>query len=197
MPTPRKKPATEKTEAPKKAPVRKKAAKASADPAPAKEQTDIPAGNGKYDLVIVESPAKAKTINKYLGSNYRVLASYGHVRDLDTRKKKGEEIAGIQIGAGWKMRYVVDSGDDDEGGGKGRRRRSPADILAEIKREAGKANLVLLASDPDREGESIAWHIADELQLPKERTFRIRFNEITKSAVPVFSNACSSGSSGR
>src|SRR5262249_24994990 len=67
--------------------------------------------------------------------------------------------------------------------GKGFRRRSPADILAEIKREASKANRVLLASDPDREGEAIAWHIADALKLPKERTFGITFNEITKSAV--------------
>ncbi len=192
MPTPRKKPATDQAAAPKKAPARKKTAAsgparvadsaADAAPAPAPAGNG-PSSNGKYDLVIVESPAKAKTINKYLGSNYRVLASYGHVRDLDTRKKKGEEIAGIQIGAGWKLRYIVDSGADEEGGGKGRRRRSPADILAEIKREAGGANLVLLASDPDREGESIAWHIADELKLPQERTFRIRFNEITKTAV--------------
>ncbi len=182
MPTPRKKPATDKSPALKKAPALKKSAPAQEKHAPAEEPNTSPSSNGKYDLVIVESPAKAKTLNKYLGSNYRVLASYGHVRDLDTRKKKGEEIAGIQIGAGWKLRYVVDSGDDDEGG-KGRRRRSPADILAEIKREADKANRVLLASDPDREGESIAWHIADELKLPMDRTFRIRFNEITKSAV--------------
>jgi DNA topoisomerase-1 len=187
VPTPRKKPATDKPAAPKKAPARKKAAPAHTNHAPDGNPEDTsplaPAGGGQFDLVVVESPAKAKTINKYLGSNYRVLASYGHVRDLDTRKKKGEEIAGIQIGAGWKLRYVVDSGEDGEGGGKGRRRRSPADILAEIKREAGKANRVLLASDPDREGESIAWHIADELKLPLDRTFRIRFNEITKSAV--------------
>ena len=135
MPTPRKKPATEKNSAPKKAPALKKSAPAPAKHVPAEEPNTAPSSNGKFDLVIVESPAKAKTLNKYLGSNYRVLASYGHVRDLDTRKKKGEEIAGIQIGAGWKLRYVVDSGDDDEGG-KGRRRRSPANILAEIKREA-------------------------------------------------------------
>ncbi len=189
MPTPRKKPATDQPATPRKAPARKKAAgprtgeTAAETPVHDAAPADGPAtSGGKYDLVIVESPAKAKTINKYLGSNYRVLASYGHVRDLDTKKKKGEEIAGIQIGAGWKLRYVVDSGDDDEGG-RGRRRRSPADILAEIRREAGKAGRVLLASDPDREGESIAWHIADELKLPDERTFRIRFNEITKSAV--------------
>lgn len=187
MPTPRKKPATDKPAPAKKPPTRKKAAPADDTPVTAMAQephdSAAPGGGGNYDLVIVESPAKAKTINKYLGSHYHVLASYGHVRDLDTRKKKGEEIAGIQIGAGWKLRYVVDAGEDGEGGGKGRRRRSPADILAEIKREAGKANRVLLASDPDREGESIAWHIADELKLPNDRTFRIRFNEITKTAV--------------
>lgn len=138
-------------------------------------------GGGTFDLVIVESPAKAKTINKYLGTNYRVLASYGHVRDLDTRKKKGDTVAGIDINNGWKLRYIVDSGDEDAP--KGRKRRSPAEILAEIGREAKKANRVLLASDPDREGESIAWHIADELKLPEDRTFRITFNEITKSAI--------------
>src|SRR5437868_5370004 len=64
-------------------------------------------GAGKHDLVIVESPAKAKTINKYLGSNYRVLASYGHVRDLPKRRKKGEIVAGIDIEGGWKPTYVV------------------------------------------------------------------------------------------
>jgi DNA topoisomerase-1 len=130
---------------------------------------------------VVESPTKAKTINKYLGPGYLVLASYGHVRDLPTRKQKGEEVAGIEIAKGWKLRYAVDTNTDE--GSKGRKRRSQADILAEIKREANKANRVLLASDPDREGESIAWHIADELKLPDERTFRIRFNEITKPAV--------------
>jgi DNA topoisomerase-1 len=184
VPTPRKKPATTKTakakptsEKPKKAPARKKAASA-----PLPNGDAVPAG-GKYDLVVVESPTKAKTINKYLGPGYRVLASYGHVRDLDTHKKKGEEVAGIRIADGWKMRYVVDDGSDDDGP-KGRgRRKTPAEILAEIKREAAKANRVLLASDPDREGESIAWHIADELKLPDERTFRITFQEITKNAV--------------
>src|SRR5438876_4617326 len=85
---------------------------------------------GAYDLVIVESPAKAKTINKYLGSNYRVLASYGHVRDLPKRRKKGETVAGIDIEGGWKPTYVVGEKDGHPG------RRSPKDILAELKREA-------------------------------------------------------------
>jgi DNA topoisomerase-1 len=101
---------------------------------------------GNFDLVIVESPAKAKTINKYLGSSYRVLASYGHVRDLSARKQKGEEVAGIRIKDGWKLRYAVDE-KKDEGG---RKRRSSQDILDELGREAKKAGRVLLASDPDR-----------------------------------------------
>ncbi|MBY0514980.1 MAG: type I DNA topoisomerase, partial [Gemmataceae bacterium] len=169
---------------PRKKPTTPKAAK-GVEPAAARRArhqepvADAPGSPGGFDLVVVESPAKAKTINKYLGPSYRVLASYGHVRDLATRKLKGEEVAGIRIADGWKLRYVVDS-DDDDGFS---RRRKPADILAEIKREANKANRVLLASDPDREGESIAWHIADELQLDPARTRRIRFNEITKPAI--------------
>jgi DNA topoisomerase-1 len=136
---------------------------------------------GGYDLVVVESPAKAKTLAKYLGPGYRVVASYGHVRDLDTRKRKGEEVAGISIAEGWKLRYVVDV-KGEEGAGRGRR-RTAREILEEIRQAAQGARRIYLASDPDREGESIAWHIADALQLPPERTFRIRFNEISKSAV--------------
>jgi DNA topoisomerase-1 len=137
-------------------------------------------GAGKHDLVIVESPAKAKTINKYLGSNFRVLASYGHVRDLPKRRKKGEVVAGIDIDAGWKPTYVVGEKDDKDGRTS---RRSPKDILAELKREAAKSGRVLLATDPDREGEAIAWHILDALNLDEDRTYRITFNEITRSAV--------------
>jgi DNA topoisomerase-1 len=137
-------------------------------------------GEGKHDLVIVESPAKAKTINKYLGSSYRVLASYGHVRDLPKRRKKGEAVAGVDIDAGWKPTYVV--GDKDEKEGR-TARRSPKDILAELKREAAKSKRILLATDPDREGEAIAWHIQDALNLDEDRTYRITFNEITRSAV--------------
>ncbi|MFO0826475.1 MAG: toprim domain-containing protein, partial [Gemmataceae bacterium] len=145
MPTPRKKPATEKpTAAEKKAPAPKRAAKAAPKADGGADGPAAAASGGNYQLVVVESPAKAKTINKYLGSGYRVLASYGHVRDLPTRKEKGEEVAGIRIADGWKMRYVVDDGSKDEGakGGRGKR-RSPADILAEIKREASKADRVL------------------------------------------------------
>ncbi len=186
MPTPRKKSDGENPAAPKKAAPRKAAAKkadetAGAAPAGAAPPAPPAAGKGNFDLIVVESPAKAKTINKYLGPNFRVLASYGHVRDLDTHKKKGDTVSGIDIANGWKLRYVVDDGSGDEG--KGKRFRSAKQILDEIGREAARANRVLLASDPDREGESIAWHIADELKLPAAKTFRIRFNEITKNAV--------------
>ncbi len=140
-------------------------------------------GGGGYDLVIVESPAKAKTINKYLGSTFRVLASYGHVRDLPRRRRAGEVIAGVNL-KGWVPTYVVEDKDDTSKGGKGHfRRKTPKQILAELKKEAAKAEHVYLASDPDREGEAIAWHIVDELKLPEDRTFRIAFNEITRSAV--------------
>ncbi|HZY89887.1 MAG TPA: type I DNA topoisomerase, partial [Gemmataceae bacterium] len=129
-------------------------------------------GNGsrKHDLVIVESPTKAKTINKYLGGNYRVLASLGHVRDLPKRRRPGEVIAGVSIDEGWLPNYVVI---DDK----------HKKLLGEIRREAAKANRVFLATDPDREGEAIAWHIEDELSLDEARTFRITFNEITRTAV--------------
>jgi len=144
------------------------------------------AGNGskhKQDLVIVESPAKAKTINKYLGSNFKVLASYGHVRDLPRRRRRGEVIAGVDIDKGWVPTYVVV--DRAESNGKGMsRRRTAKDILAELKREAAKSGHIYLATDPDREGEAIAWHIEDALGLDDDpRVFRITFNEITRAAV--------------
>src|SRR5262249_41877433 len=134
---------------------------------------------GGQTLVIVESPSKAKTINKYLGSNFKVLASYGHVRDLPRRRKKGERIAGIDIEGGWVPTYVVVEREE----GKARGRRSAKDILAELKREANKSSNVYLATDPDREGEAIAWHIEQALGLEDDHTFRVAFNEITRSAV--------------
>ncbi len=154
-----------------KTPPKKKAA--------ATKATTKPATRKGTNLVIVESPAKAKTIQKYLGPGFEVRASYGHVRDLPKRRRKGEEVAGINIEAGWVPTYVV--GDRDEAGRT--RRRTPKDILAELKREAAKAENVYLATDPDREGEAIAWHIEDELKLADSRTFRITFNEITRPAV--------------
>ncbi len=154
---------------PRATPARKTGAPALGDGAPRA---------GKHDLVIVESPAKAKTINKYLGSAYKVLASYGHVRDLPKRRRKGEVVAGINIEEGWIPTYVVTEREEGKPG-----RRTAKDILAELKREAGKANRIFLATDPDREGEAIAWHIEDELGLDPDRTFRVMFNEITRTAV--------------
>src|SRR5262249_26030706 len=103
-------------------------------------------GKGKHDLVIVESPTKAKTINKYLGTTFRGLASLGHVRDLPKRRRPGEVIAGVSIDEGWLPSYVVI---DDK----------HKKLLGEIRREAARANRIFLATDPDREGEAIAWHL--------------------------------------
>src|SRR5439155_26989395 len=95
----------------------------------------------------------------------------------------GEVIAGVKL-KGWVPTYVVTDKDDKKVGGRPAfKRRSVKDILAEIKREANKAAHVYLATDPDREGEAIAWHLEDELKLDDERTFRVTFNEITRSAV--------------
>jgi DNA topoisomerase I len=140
-----------------------------------------PSRNAGRSLVIVESPAKAKTIEKYLGSGFKVLASYGHVRDLPPKgKQRGEDVVGINIKEGWKPRYVV----VDRGAKSGNRKvRTAEDILAELKKEADKSGTVYLATDPDREGESIAWHISEALELDPKHTRRITFNEITKSAV--------------
>ncbi len=186
----RKKPAD--PDAPKKAPA-KRAAKAStavskASPRAKKAPTPTaaPTSTGRgYDLVIIESAGKVKAISKYLGRGFKVMASFGHVRDLATGKDKTvkEEVSGIQIGNGWKMRYLVDAGSKAKNA-KGRgKRRSQQDILNELGEAAAGATRVLLAADPDREGESIAWHIADQLDLDPARTFRIRFNEITEKAI--------------
>jgi DNA topoisomerase-1 len=152
----------------------KKAATTAKPPATTKK-------SGNRNLVIVESPAKAKTIQKYLGSGFEVRASYGHVRDLSTRQRKGQEVAGLKIEEGWVPTYVVEEERKKEG--FARKRRSAKDILAELKREADRSANVYLATDPDREGEAIAWHIEDELKLDDAHTFRIAFNEITRTAV--------------
>lgn len=194
---PRKKPTTESTTGTKKKPTataaRKKTAtkavprtppvrakKATTTKAVAKATTPAVRTTGR-SLVIVESPAKAKTIEKYLGPGFRVLASYGHVRDLPPKgKQKGEDVVGVNIKEGWKPRYVV----VDRGAKSGNRKvRSAEDILAELRKEAEKSGTVYLATDPDREGESIAWHISEALELDPKHTRRITFNEITKSAV--------------
>lgn len=116
----------------------------------------------KY-LVIVESPAKAKTINKFLGANYTVVASNGHVRDLPKSQM------GIDIEHDFEPKYITI--------------RGKGDVLAMLRKEVKKADKVYLATDPDREGEAISWHLAYALKLDEKATNRITFNEITKTAV--------------
>ena len=116
----------------------------------------------KY-LVIVESPAKVKTISKFLGSNYTVMASNGHVRDLP------KSALGIDIDSGYEPKYITI--------------RGKGDILASLRKEVKKAEKIYLATDPDREGEAISWHLMSALNLDKKKVFRITFNEITKNAV--------------
>ena len=116
----------------------------------------------KY-LVIVESPAKVKTIKKFLGSNYEVLASNGHVRDLPKSR------LGIDVEHDYEPKYITI--------------RGKGDILAALRRASKKADKVYLATDPDREGEAISWHLAEALKLDEKKQQRITFNEITKSAV--------------
>ena len=118
------------------------------------------------NLVIVESPAKSKTIEKYLGSDYKVLSSKGHIRDLATSGKFG---LGVDIEDGFKPSYITIKG-------------KQKDINA-LKKEAKNADKVYLATDPDREGEAISWHLKDALELKDSDYDRIVFNEITKGAV--------------
>lgn len=117
----------------------------------------------KKNLVIVESPAKAKTIEKYLGRNYKVLASVGHIRDL---KKSSMS---IDFDNNYEPQYI--------------NIRGKGPLINDLKKEAKKAKQVFLASDPDREGEAISWHLAHILDLDKEDKNRVVFNEITKDAV--------------
>ncbi|MFA6158237.1 MAG: type I DNA topoisomerase [Candidatus Paceibacterota bacterium] len=115
-------------------------------------------------LLIVESPAKAKTIGKYLGDGYTVVASIGHVRDLPKSNKKA-----IDIDHGFKPHYEVSPGKDS--------------VLSDISRLAKKSDEILLATDPDREGEAIAWHIAEAVNFGKKPVRRVVFHEITKDAI--------------
>ncbi|HGD6941185.1 TPA: type I DNA topoisomerase [Streptococcus agalactiae] len=117
----------------------------------------------KKNLVIVESPAKAKTIEKYLGRNYKVVASVGHIRDL---KKSSMS---IDFENNYEPQYI--------------NIRGKGSLINDLKKEAKKAKKVYLASDPDREGEAISWHLAHILDLDKEDRNRVVFNEITKDAV--------------
>src|SRR5918911_3662632 len=115
------------------------------------------------NLVIVESPAKARTIERYLGPDYQVLASYGHVRDLPENPGKGK--FGVDVEHDFRPEYVIP---DD--------RRRYVDAIA---REAKRSDVVYLATDLDREGEAIAWHVAQAADVPQEKTRRVTFNEIT------------------
>ena len=115
------------------------------------------------NLVIVESPAKAKTIEKFLGTDYKVMSSYGHIRDLKTKEFS------IDIEHNYAPQYAI-----------------PADkkkLVSELKAEAKKAETVWLASDEDREGEAISWHLSEVLNLDPQHTKRIVFHEITKNAI--------------
>ena len=115
------------------------------------------------NLVIVESPAKANTIKGYLGSNYKVVASKGHIRDLP------KSTLGIDVDNNFEPHYI--------------NIRGKGDVIKELKREAKGATKIFLATDPDREGEAISWHIANELGIPRDKACRVTFNEITQSAV--------------
>src|ERR1051326_3267297 len=158
----------------------KKAVKKSAKKKPsAAETADAPAGDGSEDapkprksrksggngkpVVIVESPAKAKTINKILGSGYVVKACMGHVRDLPERK------FGINVESDFAPTYQTIKG--------------KTKIVSELRAATRSAEAVYLAPDPDREGEAIAWHLVEALKIPRDRAKRVTFNEHTNRAV--------------
>ena len=117
----------------------------------------------KTDLVIVESPSKAKTIGKYLGPGYEVKASMGHVRDLPKSKMS------VDIEGGFIPNYQPIKGKED--------------VISDLKKAAKKSERVYLATDPDREGEAISWHLKELLGIPDDKTYRVTFNEITKKVV--------------
>ncbi|WP_263853538.1 toprim domain-containing protein, partial [Lacticaseibacillus rhamnosus] len=114
-------------------------------------------------LVIVESPAKAKTIEKYLGRTYKVVASLGHIRDLPKSQM------GVDVENNYEPKYISI--------------RGKGDVIKSLKKDAKKASRVYLAADPDREGEAIAWHVSHILGLDPNAKNRVVFNEITKDAV--------------
>ena len=115
------------------------------------------------NLVIVESPAKAKTIEKFLGKDYQVESSFGHIADLPSKE------LGVDVDNNFEPKYIVD--------------KEKKALVKKLKDLAKKADMIWLASDEDREGEAISWHLAEELGLTKEKTKRIVFNSITKSAI--------------
>lgn len=117
-------------------------------------------------LVIVESPSKSKTIEKYLGKDYKVVSSKGHIRDLATRGKEG---LGVDVEGDFEATYVIN--------------KDKKDVVKKLKDDASKAQEVYLATDPDREGEAISYHLAQELGVDVDQANRVVFNEITKDAV--------------
>ncbi|MFL5322521.1 MAG: DNA topoisomerase, partial [Myxococcaceae bacterium] len=134
---------------------------AAADDGDGEEEKPVKKRSRPLSLVVVESPAKAKTIKKYLGPGYQVKASVGHIKDLPKSK------IGVDVEKGFKPVYEVVKGKEK--------------VLADIKKIAKVADTVYLATDPDREGEAIAWHIAEEIEHPNAK--RVMFNEITKKAI--------------
>ena len=117
-------------------------------------------------LVIVESPTKAKTIGKFLGSDYQIMSSQGHIRDIEGM---GKNSIGIDFKNDYQPHYVIDAQKEQ--------------LVAQLRKAAQKAKTIWLASDEDREGEAIAWHLKEVLELPAENTHRIVFHEITKTAI--------------
>ena len=115
------------------------------------------------NLVIVESPAKVKTIKKFLGTNYEVMASNGHVRDLP------KSSLGVDVDGDYEPKYITI--------------RGKGELVAALRKEVKKADKIYLATDPDREGEAISWHLYYALKLENKKVYRITFNEITKTAV--------------
>ena len=115
------------------------------------------------NLVIVESPAKAKTIEKYLGANFKVASSYGHISDLPSKE------LGVDVDNDFKPKYIIS--------------KDKKDVVKDLKKKADNADCVWLASDEDREGEAIAWHLSESLKLDHKKTKRIVFREITKNAI--------------
>ncbi len=138
-----------------------------------KKQSKSPQGadtKGKH-LVIVESPAKARTINRYLGPEYLVMASVGHVRDLPAKNPKGvkDPVPGVDLERDFQPTYQII--------------RGKKKTVDELKRAAGKASGIWLATDLDREGEAIAWHLAEALEVPQEKARRVVFNAITRDEI--------------
>ncbi|NNK74688.1 MAG: DNA topoisomerase I, partial [Maribacter sp.] len=115
------------------------------------------------NLVIVESPAKAKTIEKFLGKDFKVESSFGHIADLPSKE------LGVDVDNDFMPKYIVD--------------KDKKALVKKLKDLAKKADTIWLASDEDREGEAISWHLSETLGLEKEKTRRIVFNSITKSAI--------------